>query len=287
MNEMSTPPEFDARDYQRIAQAIDYVVENRLEQPELTDVADAVGLSPYHFQRLFTRWAGVSPKKFLQYVTLSDAKQRLDDSASVLDAALDAGLSGPGRLHDLFVAVEAVTPGEYKARGEGLTFTYGFHASPFGECLIVASPRGLTGLGFVDGGDRAACLAHQQKGWERGDWREDAAATAPLAVEAFAAVDGRAGKLSLLMRGTPFQVQVWEALLRIPPARLTSYGRLAEAVCTKKASRAVGAACGANLIGVLIPCHRVIRDIGVIHAYRWGVERKRAIIGREAALAGA
>ena len=185
MNEMSTTPEILERDYRRVAQAIDYVVDNRLTQPELAEVADAVGLSPHHFQRVFTRWAGVSPKKFLQYLTLQDAKKRLRDSASVLDAALDAGLSGPSRLHDLFVGVDAVTPGEFKARGAGLELTYGFHASPFGECLIVASPRGLTGLGFVDEGgavgDRKTCLAHQQKGWERAIWREDTAGTATIA----------------------------------------------------------------------------------------------------------
>ena len=200
MNEMSTTPDSQGRDYRRVARAIDYVVRNRLEQPDLAEVADAVGLSPYHFQRLFTRWAGVSPKKFLQYVTLGDAKERLDASASVLDAALDAGLSGPGRLHDLFVAVEAVTPGEYKARGRGLDFAYGFHPSPFGECLLVASPRGLTGLGFVEDGDRAACLAHQRKGWENAQWRRDQAATAAVAIFSRHLVDFIKRASALLLR---------------------------------------------------------------------------------------
>ena len=287
MNDMTSPKAGPSRDYQRIAEAIRFVTERREDQPELADVAGAVGLSPPHLQRLFTRWAGVSPKKFLKYLTLADAKARLDASASVLDAALDAGLSGPGRLHDLFVSVDAVTPGEYKARGAGMTFTYGFHPSPFGECLAVTSRRGLTGLAFVTDEGRDAVLEDQQTGWDAATWRPDQKATAGAAEAAFAEAPAGGEGLSLLMRGTPFQIKVWEALMRIPAGALTTYGNLAQHLDHPGAARAVGTACGANRLGYLIPCHRVIRDTGAITGYRWGPDRKRAMLAWEAAKAEA
>ena len=287
MNDMTSPKAGPSRDYERIAQAIRFVTEHREDQPELVDVAGAVGLSPHHLQRLFTRWAGVSPKKFLKYLTLADAKARLDASASVLDAALDTGLSGPGRLHDLFVSVDAVTPGEYKSRGAGMTFTYGFHASPFGECLAVTTARGLTGLAFVTEAGRDAVLDDQRSGWDAATWRRDQNATQAAVRAAFTDGSAAGAGLSVLMRGTPFQVKVWEALLRIPTGHLTTYGNLAQRLDHPGAARAVGTACGANRLGYLIPCHRVIRDTGAITGYRWGPERKRAMLAWEAAKAEA
>jgi len=273
-------------DYSRIATAIEYLHSHHHEHPSLGEVADHIGLSEYHFQRLFTRWAGVSPKKFLQYISLDHAKRSLEASASVLDATWDAGLSGPGRLHDLFVTLRAVTPGEYKSRGAGLTFRYGFHPTPFGECLMVLSERGITGLAFVVDGDRQGALEDQQAGWDAAEWVTAPGETAPRVAEIFDLATGRHDakhELPLLLRGTRFQVSVWEALLRIPPGALTTYGRLADAMGRNGAARAVGSACGANLIGHLIPCHRVIRATGVIGNYRWGTIRKRAILGYEAA----
>lgn len=273
-----------ARLYDRIADAIGYIAEHRLDQPELDDVARHVGMSAHHLQRTFTEWAGISPKKFLKALTLEDAKLRLRASSSVLDTAFDAGLSGPGRLHDLFVSTDAVTPGEYKSRGDGMTFRYGFHPSPFGECLIVANQRGLTGISFIVDG-RDAALAEQQIGWEQATWFRDDDGTADYAARAFSA--GKpTGELKLLLRGSPFRIKVWEGLLRIPEGSVTSYGDLAERLGRPGAARAVAGAVAGNLIGYVIPCHRVIRDNGGITGYRWRPERKAAILGVEAARAG-
>lgn len=293
------PPEATplVRDYARIEAAIAYVLDHRLAQPTLAEVAAHVGLSEYHFQRLFTRWAGVSPKKFLKYATLTHAKRALGQQASVLDAALDAGLSGPGRLHDLFVTLDAVTPGEFKAHGEGLELRYGFHETPFGEALLVLSGRGLTGLSFVAcgcatrptsacGPDREEALEEQHHGWEKAEWIADRGATGPWADQIFGtggSADGEPQEIPLLLRGTRFQTKVWEALLRVPPGRLATYGQIAGALEAPGAERAVGQALGRNLLAYLIPCHRVIRKSGLISGYRWGEERKRAMIGLEAA----
>lgn len=272
-----------ARLYAQIARAISYITENRLDQPELDDVASHIGMSPHHLQRTFSEWAGISPKKFLKAVTLEDAKARLRGSASVLDAAFDAGLSGPGRLHDLFVSIDAVTPGEFKSRGEGMTFRYGFHPSPFGECLIVASARGLTGISFTMN-SRDDILAEQQAGWENAEWVRDDTATAVIAEQAFALGRGES-ELRLLLRGSPFRVKVWEALLRIPEGDVMSYGALADRIGHHGAARAVAGAVAGNLIGYVIPCHRVIRDSGRITGYRWDPVRKAAMLGLEAARA--
>jgi len=282
---METPAHPAHKDYDRVAAAIHYVVDHRQDQPELADIARAANLSPHHLQRLFTRWAGVSPKKFLKYLTLADAKARLDAAASVLDAALDSGLSGPGRLHDLFVTVDAVTPGEYKSRGDGMTFRYGFHPSPFGECLIVTSRRGLTGLAFATDDGPDALVAEQKLGWGNAAWHHDQDATAAHAARAFSLSPERPERL--LMRGTPFQIKVWEALIHLPLGTVTTYGNLAAHVATRQSARAVGTACGANRLGFVIPCHRVIRETGAITGYRWGPARKYAILGWEAAQAEA
>ncbi len=283
---MKTHEFTQGRDYDRIADAIHYLVAHREEQPELAEVAGITGLAPHHFQRLFTRWAGVSPKKFLQYMTLGDAKSRLAGSASVLDAALDSGLSGPGRLHDLFVTINAATPGDFKARGAGLQFRYGYHPSPFGECMITTTERGVAGVSFVGSKDRAQLLSEQQFGWERAEWTRDQDATAkvmPMIFPVDRPADTESSPLPVFLRGTQFQLLVWEALLKIPPGALVSYGQLANHLGRPDSARAVGTACGANRVGLLIPCHRVIRDTGVITGYRWGPEKKRAILAWEAA----
>ncbi len=275
-----------ARDFDRIAGAIDYLVRHREDQPELIDVAEAAGLSPHHFQRLFTRWAGISPKKFLQYLTHRHAMELLDGAASVLDAALETGLSGPGRLHDLFVSLSAASPGEFKSRGDGMTFRYGFHASPFGECMVTITDRGVAGVSFTDPFSREELVAEQQEGWENARWIEDPAASTtylprifPLAQPAVA----ESASLPVFLRGTQFQIRVWEALLRIPAGQVVSYGQLAAHLGQPKGARAVGSACGANRVGFLIPCHRVIRDTGAITGYRWGPDKKRTILAWEAA----
>jgi len=285
MPEHSTHPatKTQARLYAQIARAITYIAENRLQQPELEDVARHIGMSPHHLQRTFSEWAGVSPKKFLKALTLEDAKARLKGSTSVLDAAFDTGLSGPGRLHDLFVSIDAVTPGEFKSRGDGMTFRYGFHPSPFGECLIVVNERGLTGISFVVT-DRDAILDEQKTGWERADWIRDDNATGPYAERAFDLGTPKS-ELRLLLRGSPFRVKVWEALLRIPEGGVMSYGALAGRIGHSGSARAVSGAVAKNLIGYVIPCHRVIRDSGLITGYRWDPARKAAMLGLEAARA--
>ncbi len=266
------------RHYGKVAAAIAYMTAHREQQPELIDVAEHVGMSPHHLQRVFSDWAGISPKKFLKTITLDAVKARLIASESVLNAAFEAGLSGPGRLHDLFVSVDAVTPGEFKSQGKGMTFHYGFHDSPFGECLIVASSRGLTGLSFVVQ-DRARALAEQRQGWGNAQWIESTELTQLYATQAFDSSSGH--QPGLLLRGSPFRVKVWEALLRIPEGTVMSYGGLAAKLGTPKAARAVASAVANNLVGYVIPCHRVIRESGALASYRWGVERKVALLGLE------
>ena len=272
-------------DFQRIAAAIHYLVDCQEDQPKLDDVAAVVGLSPHHFQRVFTRWAGLSPKKFLKHITLDAAKNRLDASLSVMDAAFDVGLSGASRLHDLFVTVDAVTPGEYKSQGNGMVFKYGFHPSLFGEVIVVVSERGLAGLGFTTEIGRTQALAEQNNGWDRATWKHDQKVTNSYAEQVFSGAPNPTVPLSVLMRGTPFQIKVWEALLRIPSGKVISYGVLANRLGQPTAARAVGTACGANRVGFLIPCHRVIRETGAITGYRWGAVRKHAMLAWEAAKA--
>jgi AraC family transcriptional regulator, regulatory protein of adaptative response / methylated-DNA-[protein]-cysteine methyltransferase len=269
-------------DYARIEKALTYIADRVDEQPELDEVAATIGLSPFHFQRLFTRWVGVSPKKFLQYLTLERAKACLSDSASVLDAAHEAGLSGPSRLHDLFLAHEAVTPGEFKLRGEGLTISYGWAESPFGDCLIMTTPRGICGMAFAGEDGRTDCVADMGARWPRARFVEDEKTIARLGRAIFAPRDD-GERLKLVLYGSPFQIKVWEALLRIPQGALISYDGLAAAIGATGAARAVGSAVGDNPISFLIPCHRVIRKSGTISHYHWGRTRKMAMIGWEAA----
>ena len=277
-------------DYFRVEQAIRFLDAAAPSQPTLGDVAAHVGLSEAHFQRLFTRWAGVSPKRFVQFQTVEHAKRLLRESRSVLGASWDAGLSGGGRLHDLFVSVEALTPGEYKRGGAGLEIAYGVHETPFGDAFIAATPRGVCAMSFLPGdaareeGERAAA-ADLAAGWPAATRRADADATAPYAERIFAplapAVDGTAPRpapLGLLLKGTNFQLQVWRALLRVPPGAVTTYEELAAAAGAPSAVRAVASAVARNAVAYLIPCHRVIRKTGAFGQYRWGAERKRAML---------
>ncbi len=273
-------------DYGRIARAIAYLDTHGEEQPSLEALAEEVGLSPFHLQRLFRRWAGVSPKRFLQALTAEKAKAGLLAGASVLDAALDSGLSGPGRLHDLLINLEAMTPGEVKRLGAGLTIRYGFHPSPFGDALLAATERGVCGLLFVRGGDREAALEDLGQRWPGASLVASTEQTESLAHRIFYGAEpskepSGATPLHLLVRGSNFQVQVWRALLRIPEGRRTTYGALAGAIGKPGAARAVGSAVGANPIALLIPCHRVIRQTGALGGYRWGLRRKRVLLAWE------
>lgn len=262
--------------YQRIEKVIRYVDARRERQPRLEELARVAGLSPFHFHRLFRRWAGTTPKAFLKFVTAQDAKALLR-GGDVLGASLGCGLSGPGRLHDLMVTVEAVSPGEWKKRGAGLVIRYGFHDTPFGEALFAATERGLCHLVFVD--SRRQELARLRRKWPKARLVEDAAAASAYAAAAFS----RKAKVRLLLGGTPFQLKVWEALLRIPAGRAVRYADVARAVGRPSAARAVGAAVGANPIACLIPCHRVLQGTGAFGGYRWGLARKRAVLAAEAA----
>jgi AraC family transcriptional regulator of adaptative response/methylated-DNA-[protein]-cysteine methyltransferase len=270
-------------DYRRIEKAIHYLEGHIYEQPNLEEIAEKVHLSPYHFQRLFTRWAGVSPKRFLQFLTLEHAKQLLKDG-SQLDTAFRAGLSSPSRLHDLFVAVDAVTPGQYKTLGSGLEIAYGLHPSPFGQCLVAVTKRGLCGLSFLDETNPEAPLQELHRRWPRARLHEDSGGTADTIRRVFKSPAQRNHTpIPLLLKGTNFQIKVWEALLRIPPGSVTTYQRLAESIGNPAASRAVGSAVGANPVAFLIPCHRVILSTGAFGNYRYGTSRKKAILGWEQA----
>jgi len=270
----------------RMDAAIRYIVEHYQEQPSLEAMAAEAGLSPFHFQRVFKRWAGISPTRFLQYVTLANAKRLLIDEASVLDAALETGLSGPSRLHDLFVSCEAITPGEFKALGEHLVIRFGLHDGPLGRVLLGVTERGICWLSFVEGADEDAIAALSRE-WQGARLVRDDAGTADWVRRAFE-IQARHGEpLPLLLKGTNFQVKVWEALLRIPFGHRTSYQAIAETIGQPKAVRAVGRAIGRNNVAWLIPCHRVILSTGIIHNYRWGTAQKRKLLTVEAALAEA
>lgn len=281
-------------DYNRIARVIRYLDEHHAEQPNLATLADYVGLSPSHFHQLFSQWAAITPKDFLQCLTLSHAKELLRKGQSVLETTLTSGLSSPSRLHDLCVNLEAASPGEVKSGGAGWTISVGFADSPFGLCAIAESPRGLCHLSFIDTANDAANdvahdaaktleLAQLQKIWHRAQLRRDDFLAAQLAAQIFARPLSSSPPLPLraLVRGTPFQVQVWKALLQIPPNTLVSYRQIAAALGKPTAARAVGSAIGQNQLAYLIPCHRVIRETGVMSNYRWDPIRKRAIIAWE------
>ena len=272
-------------DYERIARVIRYLDEHHTDQPDLAALARQAELSPFHFHRLFANWAGVTPKDFLQCLTLAQVKDSLRNGASVLECALDAGLSGPGRLHDLCVNMEAASPGEMKAGGAQWTIVAGFAASPFGTCLAGESPRGICHLSFVEEGGQNAAWAGLEEDWPNARLRRNDAAAARIVERIFTRSIDRDSRpvLRAFVKGTAFQVRVWRALLEIPPGRFISYGRLAAVVGQPTAARAVGTAVGQNPLAYLIPCHRVIRETGVIGNYRWGRIRKRAIMAWESA----
>ena len=284
MNELSLEKSDPSRDYLRIEHALEWLAENYEGQPSLKQIADSCSLSEYHFQRTFSRWVGLSPKKYIQYLTLKRAKESLDRCRSVLDASYEAGLSSPGRLHDLFVSIESVTPGEYKSRGRGLRVHYGFHDTPFSECLVMSTQRGVCGLGFHTDGKRASTLKQMKSGFENAEWLEDESATIEFANRIFG--DSRASHsepLKILLRGTGFEVKVWEALLTIPPGAIRAYADGAMRIAHPRSARAVGRAVAKNSIAYLIPCHRVIRNSGLVGGYRWGCGRKLAMLSWEAA----
>ena len=271
-----------ASDADRMAHAIRYLEEHYPRQPSLADVAAVVGLSPHHFQRLFRRWVGVSPKRFMQHLTLEHTQVALREGRSVLAASLDAGLSGPGRLHDLFVTFEAMTPGEFKTSGHGLEVTYGSVPCPFGHAVIAETDRGICGLAFTGPDNHGRALESLRSQWPRAEVRRDQDRAAATAAKVFAA-HRSPERLLLDLRGTNFQIKVWEALLRIPPGALVAYGDVAAAIGQPTAHRAVASAVARNPVSFLIPCHRVIRRSGALGEYRWGADRKRAIVAWEAA----
>ena len=271
-------------DYVRIAKTIAFLQLHFREQPSLETIARAAHLSPCHFQRLFTRWAGISPKRFLQFLTAEYAKGQLAESKAVLEAALNSGLSGPSRLHDLFVSVEGVTPGEYKTGGAGLQIAYGFHSTIFGLCLLGITQRGICWLSFVDGGGQSQAVREMKSRWNGAELVEQPNETTLVASRVFSDLQPPpTPAIRLLLMGTNFQIKVWRALLTIPPGAMLSYESLARLAGASKATRAVGTAIGLNPIACLIPCHRVIRKTGLLGGYRWGTERKLAMLGWEAA----
>jgi AraC family transcriptional regulator of adaptative response/methylated-DNA-[protein]-cysteine methyltransferase len=270
------------QDYQRIATAINFLKESVLDQPSLDEAAQQVGLSPYHFQRLFKRFAGVSPKRFLQHLTSEHAKQLLRQSNSVLETSYAVGLSSPGRLHDLMINVEAVTQGEIKSGGDRLQINYGIHSTPFGTCLLAETERGICRLEFIDKENLELILQRLKDAWPQAKIQQEQRKSAVTVQQIFAPLQhDLANPLTLLLRGTNFQLKVWQALLRIPAGAVTSYGNLARHLGQPTASRAVGTAVGHNPIGYLIPCHRVLRGDGGLGGYRWGTERKMTILGKE------
>ena len=276
------------RNYGRIEEAITYIETHFDRQPELKEIADHIGLSEFHFQRLFSRWVGISPKRFLQFLTKEYVKELLARPTNLLDATYDAGLSSPGRLHDLFVTCEAVTPGEFKARGKGLTIGYGLHQSPFGECLIARTERGICWLAFVRNANRQALIAEFTAAWKNAHIVEDHDGTRRLVARIYdPARWSRSSPLPVLVKGTNFQIKVWEALLKIPVGTVVTYEDVALCIGFPKAVRAVGNAVGKNPVSFVIPCHRVVRKTAEFGNYGGGPARKKAMLGWEAAIKAA
>ena len=272
-----------ADDYDVVRRAIAHIRGNWRQQPDIDTVAEAARVTPTELHHLFRRWAGLTPKAFLQALTLDHARKLLRNSASVLDATYEVGLSGPGRLHDLFVTHEAMSPGEWKAGGEGLTLRYGFHPSPFGTALVIVAPRGLAGLALADAGEERLALADMKGRWPKATYVEDANATAPVAARIFDPDLWRPDQpLRVVLIGTDFEVRVWDTLLKIPMGAFTTYSDIARTIDKPKAARAVGAAVGKNPVCFVVPCHRVIGKSGELTGYHWGLTRKRAMLGWEA-----
>ncbi len=273
----------DGGDYEIVRRVIEKISLDYRDQPSLETLADYVGLSPTALQKLFTRWAGLSPKAFLQAVTLDHARKLLDEGMPLLEASFELGMSGPGRLHDLFVTHEAMSPGDFKTRGDGLVIRYGYHISPFGVALVMVTDRGLAGLSFNDSGGEREAFADMSGRWPNATYIEDMAATQPYAARIFDPTRWRAEEpLRVVLIGSDFQVRVWQALLRIPMGKACSYSSIAAGIGAPAASRAVGAAIGANPISFVVPCHRALGKSGALTGYHWGLTRKRAILGWEA-----
>jgi AraC family transcriptional regulator of adaptative response/methylated-DNA-[protein]-cysteine methyltransferase len=272
-----------ALDYERIEKAIQFLADNFHSQPNLKEIAGKIHVSEYHFQRLFSRWVGISPKRFLQFLTKEYAKTLLEKSINLLDVTYESGLTSPGRLHDLFVTCEAVTPGEYKARGEGLEIAYGYHDTPFGECLLAKTGRGICSLDFVQNNNRRPVFTSLENRWQNATLIEDPDVTRSFVERIFNPSQGQESTpLHLVLSGTNFQIKVWEALIKIPMGAVVSYEDVAAHIGMPKASRAVGNAVGSNPISFVIPCHRVIKKTAEFGNYGGGVARKLAILGWEA-----
>ncbi|MEY9782945.1 methylated-DNA--[protein]-cysteine S-methyltransferase [Sinorhizobium fredii] len=274
----------DGTDYDTVRHVIEMLTEDYRDQPSLETIARRLRQSPTQLQKVFTRWAGLSPKAFLQAVTLDHAKRLLrQEGMPLLEASIEVGLSGPGRLHDLFVTHEAMSPGEWKARGTGLTIRYGFHPSPFGTALVMVTERGLAGLAFADAGEERASFEDMARRWPNATYLEDSAATARCAARIFNPERWCADEpLNIVLIGSDFQVRVWQALLNIPLGKATTYSKIAGEIGQPTASRAVGAAVGRNPISFVVPCHRALGKGGELTGYHWGLTRKRAILGWEA-----
>ena len=292
MNTQTETADFQqlSHDYSRMEQAIGFLEKNFRAQPGLKEIAESVHLSEFHFQRLFSRWTGISPKKFLEFLTLDYAKKLLEESKSVLDTTYESGLSSPGRLHDLFVNVEAMTPGEYKLKGAGLKISCGIHPTPFGECLLAATERGICGLSFIENENPKKALQYLRANWPNAPIAENRKATAPYIEKIFGnsnqngtpSCGERSRTVKLFLKGTNFQLKVWEALLKIPPGCVVAYEDVAARIGKPTAPRAVGTAVANNYVAYLIPCHRVIQKIGAFGNYRWGAPRKKAMLVWEA-----
>ena len=272
----------DQTNYSRIAEAIGYIQDNFRTQPSLEEIAGQVALSPFHFQRLFSEWAGVSPKKFLQYLTVEYAKKMLtNNQATLFDTAIETGLSGTGRLHDLFVNIEGMTPGEYKNGGERLAINYSFAESPFGNILVASTTKGICHMAFAD--DQMQALQVLQAKFPNATYKQVVDMMQQNALFIFSHDWGKLGQIKLHLKGTEFQLKVWETLLKIPMGQLTTYGSIAKQMQAPNSSRAVGSAIGDNPVAFLIPCHRIIQSTGAFGDYHWGKIRKTAMIGWEAA----
>jgi AraC family transcriptional regulator, regulatory protein of adaptative response / methylated-DNA-[protein]-cysteine methyltransferase len=283
LNSNPMPLAAAAADYEVVRRAIGHIRGHWREQPEIETIAEAAGVTPTELHHLFRRWAGLTPKAFLQALTLHGARQLLRDSASVLDATYEVGLSGPGRLHDLFVTHEAMSPGEWKSGGEGLTIRFGFHPSPFGTALVMATERGLAGLAFADPGEERAALADMKSRWPHATYVEDSARTSAVAKRIFDPAQWQPEQpLRVVLIGTDWEVRVWETLLRIPMGRLATYSGIAAKIDAPTAARAVGTAVGKNPLSFVVPCHRVVGKSGDVTGYHWGITRKRAMLGWEA-----
>jgi AraC family transcriptional regulator of adaptative response/methylated-DNA-[protein]-cysteine methyltransferase len=276
-----------ARDYQVVRETLERITETWRDQPQLDDLARQVGLQPIQLQRVFSRWAGLTPKQFVQAITLDHARALLRDAASILDTSYEVGLSGPARLHDLFVTHEAMTPGDYRGRGAGVTIRYGFHPCPFGQVLLMITERGLAGLAFADPGEETSAFEDMSSRWPAASFVADQEATLPYAVRVFdPSAWASDTPLNVVFIGTDFEIRVWQTLLKIPMGRATTYSDIARSLGKPSAARAVGTAVGRNPISFVVPCHRVLGRTGGLCGYHWGLTRKRAILGWEAGLTG-